>query len=162
MRAREPLSSAARRPERGFTLIEALVALLVLSVGLIGVAALHGQGLNASRTAFYRTQAVNLSADMADRIRLNRTAGTAYENAPADRNCDPNTGGAPADCSSVELAEHDLFVWGDLVAELLPDGDGSVSVDDTTTPTTYTITITWTEVGAGTMTHSADIQVPQF
>ena len=49
----------------GFSLIEALVALVVLSVGMIGIAALYGQGLGAARTALYRTIAVNLAASTA-------------------------------------------------------------------------------------------------
>ena len=55
-------ASGARR-QRGFTLIEAMVALIVLSVGLLGIAALYGQTLRASRTSLYRTEAVNLAAD---------------------------------------------------------------------------------------------------
>lgn len=148
--------------QRGFTLIESMVALLVLSVGLIGVAALHGQGLNASRTAVYRTIAINLSADMADRIRVNRRGGAAYESTAANHGCDPNSGGAAVDCSPAELAEHDLFVWEDLVADSLPNGVGDVTVDATTDPTTYTITVTWDEVGEGSLTHTARLQVPEF
>lgn len=156
LRMRQPLDG-----EHGFTLIESMVALLVLSIGLIGIAALHGQGLNASRTAIYRTTAVNLSADMADRIRTNRVAGTAYENAAADHGCDPS-GGAAIDCTPVELAEHDLLRWENRVSNLLPNGTGDVTVDDTTDPVTYTIEVTWDEVGEGSLTHSARIQVPQF
>src|SRR5690606_15710891 len=51
-----------RRTERGFSLVEAMVSLVVISVGMIGMAALYGQGLGAGRTALYRTIAVNLAA----------------------------------------------------------------------------------------------------
>ena len=51
----------SRQQQRGFGLVESLVALVVMSVGMIGIAALYGQGLGASRTALYRTQAVNLA-----------------------------------------------------------------------------------------------------
>ena len=66
------------RRNTGFTLIEVMVALLVLSVGMIGVAALHGQALAASGTAIYRSQAINLAGSIADRIRANRLARAAY------------------------------------------------------------------------------------
>src|SRR5690606_1731695 len=66
---------------RGFSLLEAMVALVVLSVGMLGIAALHGQSLAASRTAQLRTQAVNLAGDMADRIRVNRLGAAAYAGA---------------------------------------------------------------------------------
>ena len=77
--------------QSGFGLVEALVALVVVSVGMIGIAVLYGQGLGASRTALYRTQAVILASDMADRIRLNRRAGNVYQTAGAgtNRNCGP-------------------------------------------------------------------------
>jgi type IV pilus modification protein PilV len=58
--------------QRGFTMVETLVALVVLAIGLLGIAALYLDSLRAGRTAIYRTQAVNLSADLADRIRSNR------------------------------------------------------------------------------------------
>ena len=52
------------RAERGFSLVEAMVSLVVISVGMIGMAALYGQGLGAGRTAMYRTIAVNLAAEL--------------------------------------------------------------------------------------------------
>ena len=89
--------------QSGFTLIEAMVALVVLSVGMIGVAALHGQGLSAGRSAQFRSVAINLSADMADRIRINRTAAAAYAGAAANNNCDP-TGGGGIDCTPAQAS----------------------------------------------------------
>ena len=64
--------------QRGFTMVETLVALVVLAIGLLGIAALHLESLRAGRTAIYRTQAVNLAADVADRIRANRVALLDY------------------------------------------------------------------------------------
>ena len=147
-----------REKVQGFSLIEALVSLIVISVGMIGIAALYGQGLGASRTALFRTQAVNLVADMADRIRANRSAGTAYEGAAADRDCDP---GDNKDCTTAEMAAHDLWLWGSQVGAQLPGGVGTVSVD-TTTPPTYTISVTWQEVGLGPLTYSVAVEIPDL
>ena len=55
-------------------MVEVLVALVVLAIGLLGIAALYLNSLQAGRTAVYRTEAINLAADLADRIRMNRTA----------------------------------------------------------------------------------------
>lgn len=156
MRTMRPI--LARERERGFSLVEALVSLIVISVGMIGIAALYGQGLSASRTALYRTQAVNLVADMADRIRANRTAATAYEGAAADRNCDA---GDNRNCTPAEMAAHDLWQWTTQVGAQLPGGAGSVSVD-TTTPPTYTISVTWQEVGLGPLTYSVAVEIPDL
>jgi type IV pilus assembly protein PilV len=144
------------RAQSGFTLVEALVSLIVISVGMIGIASLYAQGLRASSTALYRTQAVALAADMADRIRANRAATTAYEGAAADRNCDPADNN---DCAPADMAAHDLWLWQAQVTAQLPGGAGAVAVD-TTTPPTYRITVTWTEVGAGAITHTVAVEIP--
>lgn len=135
----------ASRLNSGFTLVETMVALMVLSVGMIGVAALHGQTLSASRTAIYRSQAINLAGDMADRIRVNRAAELDYENAAADNNCDDPTGGGGVKCTPTQMAAHDLFVWEGQVAQTLPGGTGVVAVDTATNPTSYAVTISWDE-----------------
>src|SRR6266480_2630199 len=69
---------------RGFTMIEMLVTLVVLAVGMLGVASLFGISLHSGSSAITRMQAVNLATDLADRIRANRRAGSAYNGAPAD------------------------------------------------------------------------------
>src|SRR5436853_7178145 len=66
---------------RGFTMIEMLVALVVLAVGMLGVASLFGISLHSGSSAITRMQAVNLATDLADRIRANRAAGDAPNNA---------------------------------------------------------------------------------
>jgi type IV pilus assembly protein PilV len=130
--------------EFGFSLIEALVALVVLSVGMIGIAALHGQSLGAARTAQYRSVAIVLASDMADRIRLNRTALGAYAGAAADTNCDAGGG---ATCTPAQLAANDLFVWNQEVVQRLPGGAWQVVFNGGTNPPTYTINLSWNEVG---------------
>ena len=63
---------------RGFTLVELLIALLVLSIGMLGIAALFAESLQAGRSAQLRTQAVSIAADLADRIRANHVSAGAY------------------------------------------------------------------------------------
>jgi type IV pilus assembly protein PilV len=139
--------------KRGFTLIEAMVALVVLSVGMMGIAAMYSQGLGAGRTAQLRTQAVNLVSDMADRIRVNRLGGAAYAGAAANNQCDPQTGGG-VDCAPDEMAAHDLYTWSGEIAERLPNGRGTVAYDAATAPPTYTITVCWHEASLGTVAYN--------
>jgi len=136
----------ARPVEKGFSLIEVMVALLVLSVGMIGIAALHGQSLSAGQTAQFRSLAINLAADMADRIRVNRLAQAAYAGAAANNNCDP-AGGGGVDCTPAQMAAHDLFLWNQLVQQQMPNGQTAVAFNAGTNPPTYTITVTWAEIG---------------
>jgi len=145
---------------RGFTLIETLVALVVLSVGLMGIAALYSQSMGAGRTAHYRTQAITLAADLADRIRVNRLAGVAYAGAALPSNCDADGGAIPNDCTPGQLAGNDLFRWQADIARALPNGVGAVAFNPVTIPPTYTISVTWTEVNQGNLTYTMVIQVP--
>lgn len=146
--------------QRGFNLIEAMISLIVLSVGMIGIAALYSQGLGAGRTALYRTQAVNLAADMADRIRVNRLGGANYGGAGANESCDPQSGGG-VDCTPANMAAHDLWAWEQQVEDLLPDGEGSVEFSNGVPPS-YTIEVSWFEVGSGPQTHQVVIQLPNI
>jgi type IV pilus assembly protein PilV len=147
---------SSHRPQTGFSLIEVMVALVVVSVGMIGIAALYGQGLSAGRTALYRTQAVNLAADMADRIRVNRRGGAAYGGAGANNGCDPP---GVVNCTPAQMAAHDLWVWTNQVQQQLPNGVGAVQFTGTT-PATYTITVTWQDTGLGAVNYQLAIQVP--
>jgi type IV pilus assembly protein PilV len=147
----------------GFTLVEVLVALVVLSVGLLGIAALLLNSLQGSRTALERTHAVTLAADMAERIRSNRSAGNAYDTtdgtvAPAlSATCEQ----AASTCDAATMASNDLKRWQDAIATLLPGGSGTIGVEGITpTLNRYTITVTWTQSGETppvTYTFSVDI-----
>jgi type IV pilus assembly protein PilV len=148
------LNRGRRRPggaERGFTMIEALVALVVLAIGLLGIAALYLDSLRAGRTAIYRTQAVNIAADLADRIRANRQGVLAYTSAFADTHvADANCDDAAVGCTAAEMAETDLARWKDTLGQQLPGGQGEVQVTAPAVagdPGTYVITVRWTEVG---------------
>lgn len=143
------MARARGRREGGFTMVETLVALVVLAIGLLGIAALYLDSLRAGRTAIYRTQAVTLAADLADRIRANRRAGVAYEialgaTADPDPACALTTG-----CDAAALAATDLSGWKAELAGSLPGGDGSVQVAAGAggEPSDYQITVSWTEVG---------------
>ena len=63
--------------QKGFTLLEVLVAVLVLAIGLLGLAGLQATSLRVNQSASMRSQATNLAYDMADRIRANRGAALA-------------------------------------------------------------------------------------
>jgi type IV pilus assembly protein PilV len=136
-----------------------MVALAVVSIGMLGIASLYTQALGAARTTQFRSQAINLLSDMADRIRANRLGGAAYAGAAADNACGLSGG---ATCTPAELAAHDLFTWGQSVEDLLPAGQWTVTRTAATAPPTYTIIIEWYEVGHGTLTETSIIQVPIY
>lgn len=125
--SRRLASAVCRAPwrrERGFSLVEALVALLILSIGMLGIAGLFVESVRSSRTALLRTQAVSLVADMADRIRANAVARGAYATAnyaePVTHDCAPSAAAAGGNCTQQKLAEDDLARWIAAVRNALP------------------------------------------
>lgn len=125
----------------GFTLLEVLVAVLVLSFGLLGIAGLLLSTMQNNAIAAQRTTATFLAQDIADRMRQNINATKFFE---AD-NVTPKTvfylnsvgtnfncyGAAPTgQCAdSGKVAERDLFVWNALIRNSLPGGEGVVCRD---------------------------------
>ncbi|MEZ5458308.1 MAG: type IV pilus modification protein PilV [Steroidobacteraceae bacterium] len=150
---------APHRGQRGVTLVESLVALLVLSVGMLGIAALFVSSVRYNRTALLRTQAINLVSDMADRIRANATARAAYDlpsygTAPATLDCAPSDSAAGDNCTIAQLAEDDLARWIAAVQAALPppgDDDPPALVEFTPAagggPDRYTVQVRWQEPG---------------
>ncbi len=131
---------------KGFTLVEVLVALVVLTVGMLGIAALYVEGLRLSRTSIYRMNAVTLAADMADRIRTNWAVPADYAGTGpgADNNC-VNTA---INCTATQLAQDDWFRWLAAMAERMPPGAvGEIDVNAAATVDQYDITVTWPETG---------------
>lgn len=140
-------------PQQGFTMVEVLVALVVLAIGLLGIAALYLNSLQSGRTAIYRTEAITLAADLADRIRMNRTAQAAYATLFADAPVAVPACATTGGCSDADLAATDLSNWKAAIAQLLPGGQGQVAVVPPVgagEPTSYVITIQWAEVGEAT------------
>lgn len=115
------------RAEQGFALIEALVATVIVAIGLLGAVQLILASLREGAEALARTQAITLADDMAERIRANPGALGAYDVASYGGNLVEHgcaQGAAPASpCSATELAEDDLARWRAQVFESLPRAD---------------------------------------
>jgi len=135
--------NVTKRAQRGFSLIEVLIALIIMSVGMLGIASLYVQSMQAGRTSLFRHNAVTLAGDVADRIRANPTAAVAYAGAGADNGC--IAGGI--NCSNVQMAAQDILLWGQQATDTLPNGIVTVTLDNTVVPPNYTIAITWDEPG---------------
>lgn len=122
----------------GFSLVEFLVGLAILSLGLTGLAALHNRTLQYLQDSAHRQRALILATDMAERITANSVAATAgrYTLAPGSR-------AQPIDCAARcepnKLAQSDLAHWQRQASTLLPNGEGTITrVGDH-----YSVTVTW-------------------
>ncbi len=138
----------------GFTLVEVLIALIILSVGMLGIAGLYVHSMQAGRTSLFRHHAVTLAGDVADRIRANPRAAIVYSQAGANNNC--VNGGV--DCSPAQMAANDIDLWDQQATDTLPNGTVTVDFDNTVIPWTYQITVAWDEPGEN-MTYIINIPV---
>lgn len=107
----------------GVSLIEMLIALLVLSFGLLGVAGLQAQSLKNNQSAYLRSQANFLAYEIIDRMRANRAdaLNNAYNRGDPD---DPDTGDLPSS-DSTDRADGDLYAWSVALSQL-PSGLGAI------------------------------------
>lgn len=117
--------------QSGFSLLEVLIAVLVLSIGLLGMAGLQLNSLKFNQTATTRSQATVLAYDIADRMRANRAVAKSggYVIGVSDE---------PIGTSVVAT---DLMQWKAALNRYLPSGNGSIAVN----ADLVTITVTWDE-----------------
>lgn len=129
--------------QRGFTLVEALVALVVLSVGLLGVAKLVLGAVHADDSAYMRGQATQLAYELLDQMRANRPGGIADNytypgTAPTNNNC------STVACTPLQLAQLDLYNFNNRVQAALPTGTFTVAMaTDAFNDTIATISVSW-------------------
>lgn len=137
-----------RKHTHGFSLIEVLIALIVMSVGMLGIAGLYVHGMQAGRTSLFRHHAVAVAGDVADRIRANPMGKASYN--------DNVTAGVPgvsclaALCTPAEMAAYDMYFWDQQADATIPDGDVNVSYaapGAVGEPATYTVIVSWSEPG---------------
>ena len=143
------------KSQAGFTLIEVLVATVILSLGLLGLAGMQTAAMRYNQSAYFRSQAVAVANDIIDRMRTNQTgtsgsyydAITTNDDAPADQGC------SNAACTAAQVASQDIREWTDHFSDVyglgtaytptLPSGSSGTV---TKNADTYAVTITWTEV----------------
>lgn len=155
---------------KGFTLIEVLIALLLLAVGLLGMAALQTATLRNNLSAYTYGQSTQLLYDMSDRMRANSRSIDATGNiipsttlgnyVIADTSSNSRTKGKTVSsthdcrkvgnaCTSDKLIDYDLIEWSNAIAATLPMGRGCIAQ---TNSSTFNLYITWDDDRSGTVT----------
>ncbi len=124
--------------QAGISLVEVVVTILILSIGLLGMAALQNTSLKLAYDSYLRTQASFLAYDLIDRIRAN--PGVRYQLSDtatiAEQNCHEG-----ATCSPGELQQHDLHFWKKQADQLLPGA--TLELDYDTAVSTYSMKLKW-------------------
>ncbi len=139
---------------RGFTLIEVMIAMLVLSLGLLGIAGTLVATLHSATSNYLKQQAVQTSYDIADRMRSNMLVASMPNNSnPYIASLSPPSPTAPTPdctntaCTAANMATYDVWQWQTNVKDSLPGGLGSIAVkpDPTGNKAVVTITVQWSD-----------------
>jgi type IV pilus assembly protein PilV len=128
-------NAGERARQRGLSMIEVLVAIVIISLGLLGMAGLQAASLRGSQGAVYRSQAMQFAADMAERMRGNLGDARNYAIAIGDA--------AP---TGTTVIDRDRADWLARLATL-PAGTGAIVVD--TVNNVVSITVQWDDSRAG-------------
>jgi type IV pilus assembly protein PilV len=124
--------------QRGFTLIEILVAVVIIAVSVLGLGGLLAKVHTNAHSALLRTDATIVMTDMAERLMANRANVITT---PADY-----TTSGTVDCSTqptTTVPVRDLWQFRCMAKLWLPSGTGTVSFDSSTAPTIATVTVSW-------------------
>ncbi len=116
---------SALRYQQGFTLVEVLVSMVILAIGLLGLAAMQGRALKDNQDAYFYSQASLLAYEMGDRVKANSAywAGTQSDgslNPMPDPSLAKNCTGADESCTPMEMAATDLQYWQNSASKVLP------------------------------------------
>lgn len=117
--------------QRGFTMLEVLIAVLVFSLGMLGLAGLLIFAISSNHIAYLRTQATFLAHNMADRMTAN-PAGLWGDGTTSDYTVTIDPVGTPipscaGGCSPADLATRDVAVWSQQLHTFLPKAQASIT-----------------------------------
>ena len=135
-----------RRAHRGFTIVEVLVSLVVLSMGLLGIAKLILLTARSTDSAYLRSQATELAYGILDDMRANRQTAVAH-GYDTSMTTAPTAAGSCIDtaCSPTDMALYDVYIWkrrlGVSTGGALPLGQGSITTTTTAAATTTAVVI---------------------
>jgi type IV pilus assembly protein PilV len=156
-----------RKQQSGFSLIEVLVATVIMAIGILGIAGLQVVSLQQNRSSLLRSEALQIGNDIVDRMRANPDevyAPVDYADEPvsASKNC------KEVSCSSAEMAEYDITLWKCMInpadsegaaypictallatfgnVSSLPGGEAEIQI----TGDVQTVRVRWVDDSAGT------------
>jgi type IV pilus assembly protein PilV len=129
--------------QRGVSLVESMIALLVISIGLLGIAALQITSMKQNNSALHHSQAVWIGYNIADRIRANFTQFDSYAGINTDNGYSQDCASGP--CSAAQLVVSDAASWATAMQNL-PAGLGIIS---SPTANELLIKIMWDDEGTG-------------
>ncbi len=122
------MTHAPSSRQRGITLIESLVAIVVAALGILGIVGVQMRTLTDTSTSLRRAQAIRLIEDLGERMRTNPSALANLNAYVANFAASPGIGSCASGCNLAQLATYDLAVWKKAVGDTLPAGKVSIFV----------------------------------
>lgn len=130
------------RNQQGLTLVEAMIALLVISIGLLGIASLQLTAMNQNASSLNNSQAVWYAYNMSDRIRANISEFVNYDGIDTSNAYSQDCMSTP--CTTGQMVTSDASDWTTMVGNL-PGGRGIIAND----VDGLVITVMWDDDGTG-------------
>lgn len=121
-------NTAAHRRQNGISLIESLVAIVVMALGILGILGVQMRTLTDTSTTVRRAQAIRLIEDLGERMKTNPSALANLNAYVSNFAANPSVGTCATGCNQTQLAAYDLAVWKRGVRENLPLGKASIFV----------------------------------
>ena len=140
---------------RGFTIAEVFAALLVMVVGIIGIAALYSDQVQTNPEAQVHREAAELAEQIAQRIRETKEGHAGFATTIGVLCDQPTKPTLPQDIAAREAA-----CWEDEVERKLPSGLGTITRDTLTNPPTYVIAVSWSAPDEGTASYVIRVTAP--
>jgi type IV pilus assembly protein PilV len=124
------MNISSLRRQRGITLIESLVAIVVMALGIFGIMGVQMRTLAETQTGVRRAQAIRLTEDLSERLRVSPNALLSlkdYESGYDKKGSDLTaTNCSSAVCTPAEQTKYDLKQWITTVQQTLPGGQASI------------------------------------
>ena len=121
-----PTTCTPSRLQRGISLIESLVAIVVMALGILGILGVQMRTLADTQTSVRRVQAIRLIEDLSERMKVNPNALANISNYVSDFSDEPTPGDCSDGCSHSDQAAYDLALWKQAVKTQLPLGKANV------------------------------------
>ena len=122
------MTNTLHKRQRGITLIESMVALVIAALGILGILGVQMRTLSDTSTTVRRAQAIRLIEDLGERMRANPNAMVNLNNYVSNFATNPAVGSCASGCDHTALAAYDLAVWKQAVRNSLPLGQAEIFI----------------------------------
>ncbi len=151
-------TSTPQRRQRGISLIESLIAIVVTALGILGILGVQMRTLSDTSTTVRRAQAIRLIEDLGERMKVNPNALASINSYVSTFANEPTvpTSGCAAGCGQADLVTYDLAAWKKTVKDTLPLGKAAVFIPPAGQSSQLGVLIAWRENERDTSTTYKD------